>query len=81
MFVVALIAHAGDDISKEVFNSIKNAGAFLVFGTSDYGVDTGNPTCTAHELKYAQVGLVPTGSLVLPSIGMTVQNGENINFL
>ena len=38
----------------QVFEGIRCADAFLVFGTADYGEDTGNPACTYHELKYAR---------------------------
>lgn len=31
---------------------MERCGAFLVFGTSDYGADTGNPASTHHEVQY-----------------------------
>lgn len=44
----------GRDIDTEVFSGIEEAEAFIVFGSSNYGEDTGNPASTFHELKYAQ---------------------------
>jgi hypothetical protein len=60
----ALLAHGiylkivdlrpGADISTEVFAWIEFAHAFLAFGTSNYGEDTGNPASSCAECKYAQ---------------------------
>ena len=47
-------ADAGDDITETVFNAIENAHAFLVFGTDNYGENTGNPASTFYEAKFAQ---------------------------
>jgi hypothetical protein len=52
----------GADITKQVFEGIRAADAFMVFGTKHYGEDTGNPACTYHELKYAQ----HKGKVVIP---------------
>jgi hypothetical protein len=45
---------AGADINQEVFESIEQAEAFLVFGTSNYGEKTSNPACTYFESEYAR---------------------------
>ena len=45
---------AGQDISTEVFEWIEWADTFLVFGTANYGEDTGNPASSCMEAKYAQ---------------------------
>ena len=42
------------DITDEVFEWIEYADTFLVFGTRDYGEDTGNPASSCAESKYAQ---------------------------
>ena len=44
---------AGGDIDTEVFGWIAKCDAFLVFGTQDYGEDTGNQACTFYEYKFA----------------------------
>ena len=44
----------GDRISTTVFEGIEQAEAFLVFGTKDYGKDTGNPASTYFEAEYAR---------------------------
>jgi hypothetical protein len=44
---------AGGDIDTSVFEGIERANSFLVFGTSHYGEDTGNPASTFFESKYA----------------------------
>ena len=45
---------AGGDIDTTVFGGIERADTFLVFGTSGYGQDTGNPASTFYESKFAQ---------------------------
>ena len=45
---------AGADINQEVFESIEQAGAFMVFGTASYGEKTPNPACTYFESEYAR---------------------------
>lgn len=47
-------ARAGQDISDEVFEWIEHSNTFLVFGTQNYGEDTGNPASSYAEAKYAQ---------------------------
>lgn len=44
----------GADISTEVFAWIEYAHTFIVFGTQNYGEDTGNPASSCAECKYAQ---------------------------
>ena len=45
---------AGADITQEVFESIEQAEAFLVFGTKNYGEKTGNTACVAlHRIRTA----------------------------
>ena len=44
----------GQDISTQVFLWIEYADTFLVFGSQNYGEDTGNPASTHAESKYAQ---------------------------
>jgi hypothetical protein len=44
---------AGGDIDATVFSNIERADTFLVFGTADYGQDTGNPASTFYESKFA----------------------------
>lgn len=45
---------AGGDIDANVFGGIEKADTFVVFGTVDYGENTGNPACTYYESKFAQ---------------------------
>ena len=45
---------AGDDISHAVFTGIREADAFVVFGTAGYGEKTANPACTYFEAEFAQ---------------------------
>eukprot|EP01043_Picozoa_sp_COSAG02_P001879 COSAG02_NODE_41_length_47431_cov_32.449204_22_plen_551_part_00 len=45
---------AGQDIDKEVYRWIEHCETFFVFGTKDYGEDTGNSACTYNEVKFAQ---------------------------
>ena len=45
---------AGADINQEVFESIEQAEAFMVFGTANYGEKTPNPACTYFESEYAR---------------------------
>lgn len=45
---------AGGDIDTEVFSGIEFCDTFLVFGTAEYGEDTGNPASTFYESKFAQ---------------------------
>lgn len=45
---------AGQDIDQEVYEWIKHADTFMVFGTRHYGEDTGNSACTYKEAKFAQ---------------------------
>ena len=47
------------DITKEVFQGIEEAGAFIAFGTKSYAEDTGNPACSYYELKHAQASNKP----------------------
>ena len=44
---------AGGDIDTEVFQGIEKCGTFLVFGSAQYGEDTGNQACTYYEYKHA----------------------------
>ena len=44
---------AGGDIDKEVFRWIEACDTFLVFGSTNYGEDTGNQACTYYEYKHA----------------------------
>ena len=41
-------------ISDEIFEKIEQADTFLVFGTRDYGENTGNPASTYYEARFAQ---------------------------
>lgn len=43
----------GASICEEVFTSIEQAEAFMVFGTINYGEKTDNPACTFYECQYA----------------------------
>ena len=45
VFLKIVELKAGADINQEVFESIEQAGAFMVFGTSTYGEKTANPAC------------------------------------
>ena len=45
VFLKIVELNAGADINQEVFESIEQAGAFMVFGTSTYGEKTANPAC------------------------------------
>eukprot|EP01043_Picozoa_sp_COSAG02_P000852 COSAG02_NODE_17_length_55377_cov_106.402258_32_plen_634_part_00 len=45
---------AGQDIDKEVYQWIEHCETFFVFGTKNYGEDTGNSACTYNEVKFAQ---------------------------
>eukprot|EP01047_Picozoa_sp_COSAG01_P010114 COSAG01_NODE_425_length_17240_cov_29.899306_1_plen_458_part_10 len=44
---------AGGDIDATVFRSIEECGTFVVFGSAEYGEDTGNQACTYYEYKHA----------------------------
>eukprot|EP01047_Picozoa_sp_COSAG01_P091549 COSAG01_NODE_23125_length_827_cov_3.089286_1_plen_246_part_01 len=44
---------AGGDIDATVFRSIEECGTFVVFGSAQYGEDTGNQACTYYEYKHA----------------------------
>jgi hypothetical protein len=44
---------AGGDIDATVFSSIEECGTFVVFGSAEYGEDTGNQACTYYEYKHA----------------------------
>lgn len=44
---------AGEDIDKAVFRGIEEADSFLVFGSANYGKDTGNQASTFYEHKHA----------------------------
>ena len=37
----------------EIFDGIADCDTFLVFGTRDYGEDTGNPICSYKEISFA----------------------------
>ena len=54
IFLKIVDLRPGADISTEVFAWIEYAHTFLVFGTSHYGEDTGNPASSCAECKYAQ---------------------------
>ena len=45
---------SGEDIDAKVFSAIEHCDTFLVFGTHDYGEDTGNSASTYEESKYAK---------------------------
>jgi hypothetical protein len=45
---------AGGDIDQAVFGQIEACGTFVVFGSKNYGQDTGNPASTYNEAKFAQ---------------------------
>ena len=45
---------AGGDIDEKVFSTIEHCNIFLVFGTRDYGENTGNSASTYRESKYAE---------------------------
>eukprot|EP01044_Picomonas_judraskeda_P035960 COSAG03_NODE_15651_length_424_cov_0.809231_1_plen_103_part_00 len=42
---------AGGDIDAQVFQSIENCSAFIIFGSAKYGEDTGNSACTYYDNK------------------------------
>ena len=42
------------DRAQEIATAISRCDLFVVFGTSDYGVDTGNPMCSYQEFKFAR---------------------------
>ena len=41
------------DRSAEIAEEVSRCDVFVVFGTPDYGVDTGNPMCSYREFKFA----------------------------
>jgi hypothetical protein len=45
---------AGGDIDTEVFEWIEHCNFFIIFGSAEYGQDTGNSACTYNEAKFAQ---------------------------
>ena len=45
---------AGGDIDKKVIDGVEQCDTFLIFGSSKYGEDTGNPASTYFESKFAQ---------------------------
>ena len=42
------------DIDTEVFEWIEHCNFFIIFGSAEYGEDTGNSACTYNEAKFAQ---------------------------
>ena len=44
----------GIDRMDDVAEGVANCDAFVVFGTPNYGEDTGNPMCSFNEFKYAK---------------------------
>lgn len=42
------------DRAAKIAESIKMCDMFVMFGTEDYGVDTGNTMCSYEEFKYAR---------------------------
>ena len=42
---------AGENIEDKVFMTMEGCDALVVFGSRDYGQDTGNPASTYHEIK------------------------------
>ena len=38
----------------EIADSIDDCDVFVVFGTEDYGIDTGNPMCSNKEFQFAK---------------------------
>ena len=47
---------AGENIEDKVFMTMEACDALIVFGSRDYGQDTGNPASTYHEIKVRLVG-------------------------
>ena len=47
---------AGENIEDQVFMTMEACDALVVFGSRDYGQDTGNPASTYHEIKVRLVG-------------------------
>ena len=54
IFLKIVDLRPGADISTEVFAWIEYSHTFLVFGTHNYGEETGNPASSCAECKYAQ---------------------------
>ena len=48
---------AGENIEDKVFMTMEACDALIVFGSSDYGQDTGNPASTYHEIKVGDAGM------------------------
>ena len=44
---------AGGNINKAVFSAIESSDTFIVFGSAQYGEDTGNQACTYYEYEHA----------------------------
>ena len=44
----------GIDRMDDIAEGIDNCHAFVIFGTPNYGEDTGNPMCSFNEFKYAK---------------------------
>ena len=44
LFIIDM--RSGEDIDEKVFSTIEHCDTFLVFGTHDYGEDTGNSAST-----------------------------------
>ena len=44
----------GEDIDQAVIEGIESCSTFIVFGSANYGQNTGNSACTYYESKYAQ---------------------------
>eukprot|EP01045_Picozoa_sp_COSAG04_P035056 COSAG04_NODE_7932_length_1045_cov_0.902748_3_plen_78_part_01 len=45
---------AGGNIKQEVFSQIEACGAFVAFGSKEYGEDTGNSASTYRESMYVE---------------------------
>ena len=48
---------AGENIEDKVFMTMEACDALIVFGSCDYGQDTGNPASTYHEIKVSDSGM------------------------
>ena len=59
---------AGENIEDKVFMTMEACDALIVFGSRDYGQDTGNPASTYHEIKVRSVSMYAWRRPVQPSL-------------
>ena len=73
---------AGENIEDKVFMTMEACDALLVFGSRDYGEDTGNPASTYHEIKVSWFKSTPdpwrlgVGEFAIPTFSPSFSFGK-----